>query len=70
MKNTWGGKRVGAGRKRKHEPVVTYSVHISQRHIELLKLWGGGSLDEGLRWLIDCAEPLVGPSVVVLKRSS
>ena len=56
---TWGGKRVGSGRKRKNETLVTYSVHISNQQAELLKMWGGGCIDLGLRWLIDIAEIVV-----------
>ena len=54
-----GGKRTGSGRKRKHDPVVTYSVHITAAHASLLKEWGGGNISAGLRWLVDAASILI-----------
>lgn len=55
----WGGKRVGAGRKKAAHPVVAYSVDITHAQAELLKTWGGGDMSAGLRWLVDAAEVLV-----------
>lgn len=48
-----GGKRLGAGRKKSTDPIVTYSVDITHSHAELLKKWGGGDVSAGLRWLVD-----------------
>ena len=53
-----GGKRAGAGRK-KHNPIVTYNVHITAAHASLLKEWGGGNISAGLRWLVDAASILI-----------
>ena len=58
-KNTHGGKRAGAGRKKLESPMATYSVRITHAQAALLKAWGGGDLSAGLRWLVDAAEILV-----------
>jgi hypothetical protein len=54
-----GGKRAGAGPKRKRDPIVTYSVRMSHAHAEMLRLWGGGDISAGLRWVMDNATMLV-----------
>lgn len=57
--NTRGGKRPGAGRKKSTDPITTYNIHITIAQANLLKLWGGGNISQGLRWLIDTSKPLV-----------
>ena len=59
LKNKWGGKRKGSGRKRKNDPLIPYTVHITAYQAELLKMWGGGGLDFGLRWLINTSSHLI-----------
>ena len=54
-----GGRRVGAGRKKATDPIVTYSVKITNTQAKLLKVWGGGDISAGLRWLIDIADMFV-----------
>ncbi len=70
MANAHGGRRKGSGRKPLPEKMLIYSVRMSPAQAALLKLWGGGNMSAGLRWLVANAAPLVGPSVVVLKRTS
>lgn len=53
-----GGRRVGAGRKRK-AVLATYSVDMTAEQAALLKAWGNGDISAGLRWLIDVAEIFV-----------
>ena len=53
-----GGRREGAGRKRRPE-LITYSVRLTAEQATLLKLWGGGSISAGVRWLISAAEMFV-----------
>ena len=53
-----GGRRAGAGRKKK-APLIDYSVHITAAHASLLKEWGGGDISAGLRWLIDASSIFV-----------
>ena len=54
-----GGRRIGSGRKKKLDPIVTYSVDITIEQAELLKRWGGGDVSAGLRWLIEAANVFV-----------
>ena len=56
---THGGRRVGSGRKRKGDPLVTYSVHITTQQADLLRRWGGDDLSAGLRWLVDAAKAFI-----------
>ena len=50
-----GGKRAGSGRKKADNSINTYSVRITPEQVELLKLWGGGDISAGLRWLMSVA---------------
>lgn len=59
-----GGRRPGAGRKKKDSAREKYNVYITPRQAELLKMWGGGDISAGLRWLVDAAEPLIGHAIV------
>lgn len=63
-----GGYRKGAGRKKVGRR--TYAVRLTDRQAALLCLWGGGDMSAGLRWLIDGAAPLIGPSTVVLRKDN
>ena len=58
-KGTYGGRRPGAGRKRKADPLIAYSVDITREHAERLKAWGGGDLsaDRTLNLVGDLAAP-------------
>jgi hypothetical protein len=58
-KHAHGGRRSGAGRPRGPRPLPVRSVRMSPEHAKLLRLWGGGDLSAGLRWLIDAAAPLI-----------
>ena len=61
-----GGKRAGSGPKRRHPPYEARVVHLTAAQVELLRMWGGGDVSAGARWLIDQAAPLVGEATVVL----
>ena len=61
-----GGKRAGAGRKRVNAPRVTYAVDVTPQQAGLLKMWGGGDVSDGVRWLVDNAAPLIGPAVATI----
>ena len=58
-KGQHGGRRKGAGRKPRSDPLALYSVRISRAQVKLLRAWGGGDLSAGIRWLIDAAAPVV-----------
>jgi hypothetical protein len=50
-----GGRRPGSGRKKKADPIVTYSVDITTEQAEFLRIWGDGDISAGLRWLIEAS---------------
>lgn len=54
-----GGRRVGSGRKKSTDPIVTYHVHITSAQASLLKKWGAGDISAGLRWLVEAASVLI-----------
>lgn len=54
-----GGKREGAGRKKHYPPLRNIEVSLTEEQTKLLRMWGRGSVSEGLRWLIEVAKDLV-----------
>ena len=58
-RNTWGGKRKGAGRKpwkkveEKPLDLLTIGLKLNSIQIKLLKEMGNGSLDAGVQALIE-----------------
>jgi hypothetical protein len=58
-RNTWGGKRKGAGRKpwkkdqEKPSQGLTVQLKLNNIQVMLLKELGNGSLDDGVQALVD-----------------
>jgi hypothetical protein len=58
-KNTWGGRRLGAGRKpwkkveEKTQEGLTVQLKLNNIQVMLLKELGNGSLDNGVQALVD-----------------
>lgn len=58
-KGSGGGNR-GAGRKRRHhDELLVQGVRLTRAQTALLRLWGGGNVSAGLRWLIAAAAGLI-----------
>lgn len=54
-----GGKRKGAGRKKHFPPLKGVEVMVTDEQVKLLRMWGRGSVSEGLRWLVEMAKTVV-----------
>ena len=58
-RNTWGGRRKGAGRKpwkkeeKKSDDLLTVQLKLNRIQLMLLKELGNGSLDAGVQALVD-----------------
>lgn len=57
-----GGKRAGSGRKKRSDPIATYSINITIEQAKVLKDWGNGDMSAGMRWLIEASILFVRPS--------
>jgi hypothetical protein len=51
--NKHGGKRTGAGPKRKFDSLIRRTVTLPPEHIELLEKLGDGNLSAGIRLLVE-----------------
>ncbi len=54
-----GGKRKGAGRKPHDKLHLICSMYALPEHIKDLKMWGGGNLSAGFKWLMEVAKPFI-----------